>query len=88
MSHSVSGNGEAPNLLLQASPKHKPFGKWADTDGYAGFVPSYTYFRGFYDAMIEKHAAEIDQHMAMLPARIICIDHSHKVIFQRFVQKH
>jgi hypothetical protein len=74
--------------LAGFTPKHKPFGKWADTDGYAGFVPSYTYFRGFYDAMIEKHAAEIDQHMAMLPARIICIDHSHKVIFQRFVQKH
>jgi hypothetical protein len=59
--------------------KHKPFGGWADVNGYAGFVPSHTYFRGFYDAMIERHAAEIDQHMAMLPARILCIDHSHKV---------
>jgi len=58
---------------------HRPFGTWADVDGYAGFVPSQSYFRAFYDALIEKHAPEIDQHMAMLPADILSIDHSFKV---------
>jgi hypothetical protein len=29
--------------------------------------------------MIERHAPEIDQHMAMLPARILQHDHSFKV---------
>jgi hypothetical protein len=58
---------------------HKPFGTWADINGYAGFVPSNTYFRGFYDALIEQHANAIDKHMSMLSARVLCVDHSHKV---------
>ena len=58
---------------------HQPFGAWNDTNGYSDFVPSHTYFRGFYDMMIERHASEIDQHMAMLPARILSVDHSFKV---------
>jgi len=58
---------------------HKPFGTWADVEGYAGFVPSPSYFRAFYDTLIETHAPEIDQHMAMLPADILSIDHSFKV---------
>jgi hypothetical protein len=59
---------------------HQPFSVWGDSDGYAGFVPSHRYFRSFYDSLIEKHASEIDQHMAMLPARILCIDHSFKIV--------
>ncbi|KAK0451981.1 uncharacterized protein EV420DRAFT_1645916 [Desarmillaria tabescens] len=59
--------------------KHKPFRMWNDIQGYAGFVPSHNYFTGFYNMLIEKHARELDQHMAMLPAHILCIDHSHKV---------
>lgn len=59
--------------------KHKPFGMWDDIEGYAGFVPTHNYFTNFYNTLIEKHSREIDQHMAMLPARILCIDHSHKV---------
>jgi hypothetical protein len=58
---------------------HQAFGPWADVNGYADTVPSHTYFRGFYDAFIEKHASEMDQHMAMLPARILNNDHSFKV---------
>jgi hypothetical protein len=58
---------------------HEPFGSWDDINGYSDSVPSHSYFRGFYDTMIEKHADEIDQHMAMLPARILSIDHSFKV---------
>jgi hypothetical protein len=68
---------------VQASflPLHSPFGLWDDLDGYAGYVPSHKYFRSFYDVFIERHAAEIDQHMAMLSGRILCIDHSFKVRF-------
>jgi len=44
---------------------HEPFGAWDDPDGYAGFVPSHTYFRGFYDCLIERYARQIDQKMAM-----------------------
>jgi hypothetical protein len=55
------------------------FGAWNDRNGYAGSVPTHKYFRGFYDSMIERHAPEIDQHMAMLPARIIKHDQSFKV---------
>ena len=55
------------------------FGAWNDRNGYAGSVPTHKYFRGFYDSMIERHALEIDQHMAMLPARIIKHDQSFKV---------
>ena len=58
---------------------HKPFRTWGDVEGYAGFVPSHRYFCAFYNTLIERHAPEIDQHMAMLPADILCIDHSFKV---------
>ncbi len=58
---------------------HTEFSDWADLSGYAGFVPTQAYFRDVYNALIEKHAAEMDQYSAMLPATIICMDHSHKV---------
>jgi hypothetical protein len=64
---------------------HKPFGKWDDISGYAGFVPSHSYFKGFYVSLLERHAPEIDQYMAMLPARILNIDHSFKVCIQAAV---
>lgn len=60
-------------------PKATPFPRWNDPTGYAGYVPSHRYFRCFYDHLIEQHASEIDQHMALLSAEIISHDHSHKV---------
>ncbi|KAL6306809.1 hypothetical protein BKA93DRAFT_748184 [Sparassis latifolia] len=42
-------------------------------------IPSAQYFGGLYDLLIEKHSPEIDQFTAMLSARILCVDHSHKV---------
>ena len=60
---------------------HPSFGTWNDCNGYAGFVPTHKYFRSFYDSFIERHAPEIDQHMAMLPARVLVHDHSFKVCF-------
>jgi len=47
---------------------HQPFSAWDDPDGYAGFVPSHSYFCTFYNNMIECHTMEMDQHMAMLSA--------------------
>ena len=60
-------------------PKATPFPRWNDPTGYAGYVPSHRYFRCFYDPLIEQHASEIAQHMALLSAEIISHDHSHKV---------
>ncbi len=64
---------------------HTEFSDWADLSGYAGFVPRQAYFRDVYNTLIEKHADEIDQYSAMLPATIICMDHSHKVRALEFV---
>ncbi|KAG0706444.1 hypothetical protein DFH29DRAFT_1066800 [Suillus ampliporus] len=47
--------------------------------GYAGYVPSHRFFRAFYDSLIESHAAEMDQHMAMQSAEGLSHDHSYKV---------
>lgn len=59
--------------------RHLPFPRWGDPSGYGGYTPSHRYFRGFYDAMIERHAGDIDQHMAMLSAELLSHDHSFKV---------
>lgn len=55
------------------------FGLFNDRNGYAGFVPSPLYFCMFYERFMDQHAEEMDQHMSMLTARILSIDHSHKV---------
>ncbi|KAG6835287.1 hypothetical protein H0H93_003132 [Arthromyces matolae] len=60
--------------------KFEPFGLFNNRDGYAGFTPSAAYFRNFYVRFIAAHAKEMDQHMAMLSADILQIDHSFKVI--------
>lgn len=60
--------------------KFEPFGLFDNRNGYAGFTPSPTYFRNFYVRFISSHAPEIDQHMAMLSAEVLQIDHSYKVI--------
>ncbi|KAG6847920.1 hypothetical protein H0H93_004886 [Arthromyces matolae] len=57
---------------------HEPFSSWDDLDGYGSYIPSARYFSDFYNHLIESHASEIDQQMAMLSARMMCIDHSHK----------
>jgi len=58
---------------------HQPFSAWDDPGSYAGFVPSHSYFCTFYNNMIKRHAAEMDQHMAMISAQVLCVDHSFKV---------
>jgi hypothetical protein len=60
-------------------PQFRPFGKFADREGYAGYVPSPKYFRDFYMRYITSHAPEMDQYTAMLSAQILQIDHSFKM---------
>ncbi|KAK2464000.1 hypothetical protein APHAL10511_003944 [Amanita phalloides] len=60
-------------------PKHLRFGAWDDRAGYAGYVPSGHYFGALYNLVIENHAKQIDQCMAMLSCCIMMIDHSFKV---------
>ncbi|KAG2055820.1 hypothetical protein BDR06DRAFT_970603 [Suillus hirtellus] len=75
---------ETVRQQMQASasgllPSSHPFPQWNDPNGYAGYVPSHRYFRAFYDSLIELHAAEMDQHMAMQSAEGLSHDHSYKV---------
>ncbi|KAG2133034.1 hypothetical protein DEU56DRAFT_739210 [Suillus clintonianus] len=75
---------ETVRQRMQASasgllPSSRPFPRWNDPSGYAGYVPSHRYFRAFYDSLIELHAAEMDQHMAMQSAEGLSHDHSFKV---------
>lgn len=59
--------------------KYERFSEFGDRNGYAGYTPSNLYFQRFYVKFIEGHAHEMDQHMAMLSARVLSVDHSHKV---------
>ncbi|KAF8202738.1 hypothetical protein K438DRAFT_1522298, partial [Mycena galopus ATCC 62051] len=47
--------------------------------GFHGFTPSGEWLRDVYDTFIESHRDSINQHTAMLSARIGAIDHSHKL---------
>ncbi|KAG1847003.1 hypothetical protein DFJ58DRAFT_843319 [Suillus subalutaceus] len=59
--------------------RKQAFGSLGDRNGYAGFVPSAGYLRRFYDTIIERRSTEMKQCIAMLPARVLAIDHSFKV---------
>lgn len=68
-------------LAIWQGNKFKSFLPFDDTsaEGYHGYVPSGQLLRNIYNHFIEAHRADITQHMAMLTADIIAIDHSHKV---------
>jgi hypothetical protein len=70
--------------LLDKTKRFKAFRSFDDRseDGYHGFVPSSQWLRDVYDAFIEGHAHELNQHTAMLSAIICAIDHSFKVRLQ------
>ncbi|KAG1721143.1 hypothetical protein EDB19DRAFT_1859895, partial [Suillus lakei] len=75
---------ETVRQRMQASssgllPSHRPFPRWNDPSGYAGYVPTHHYFRCFYNSLVELHAVEMDQHMAMQSAEGLSHDHSYKV---------
>lgn len=67
-------------LPLSFTGRCQSFGAFDDSNGFAGFTPSGRYFRDFYVTYIRTHAAEMDQYTGMLPARVIQIDHSFKVL--------
>ncbi|KAF9231664.1 hypothetical protein BU15DRAFT_82124 [Melanogaster broomeanus] len=60
--------------------RKQSFGSFGDREGYAGFVPTHAYLRCFYDMVIEQCSSELKQCIAMLPARVLAIDHSFKII--------
>lgn len=70
---------------ILASPRPAPntkytnFGNFEDGERNAGFVPSGHWLRELFDDEVATRAANLDQRMAMLDARIISLDHSHKV---------
>ncbi|KAG6891629.1 hypothetical protein C0992_001314 [Termitomyces sp. T32_za158] len=55
-----------------------PFDDQSD-HGFHGFTPSGQWFRDIYDDVMESHCDTLNQHTAMLTARICAIDHSHKI---------
>jgi hypothetical protein len=55
------------------------FSDFDDWEGYAGFTPSANYFCCLHCKLMNTHVPVIDQHMAMLSAHILEIDHSFKV---------
>lgn len=64
---------------LQFWIQKQAFGSFSDRDGYVGFVPSSGYLGHFYNMLIERWAPKMKQSIAMLPARVLAIDHSFKV---------
>jgi len=55
------------------------FSSFDDPAGFAGYIPCSRWFRNAFDNFVESHHPQIDQYMAMLPAIICAIDHSHKI---------
>ncbi|KAF8237933.1 hypothetical protein L208DRAFT_1506381, partial [Tricholoma matsutake] len=74
---------ESGSLLLMgpSALKFKPFLSFDNKspDGFQGFVPSSQWLCDVYDAMIEEHGPEFNQHTAMLTGDICRIDHSFKL---------
>ncbi|KAF8075254.1 hypothetical protein FPV67DRAFT_1728203, partial [Lyophyllum atratum] len=68
------------NALL-GDHKFKSFLPFHDrsSDGFHGFVPSSQWLRDMYDAVIEEHQQELNQHTAMLTGDVNAIDHSFKI---------
>ncbi|KAG6821234.1 hypothetical protein H0H93_002344 [Arthromyces matolae] len=64
-----------------ASESYEPFLPFQDDspDGFHGFTPSGQWFRDIYDNIMEEHRDTLNQHTAMLSARVCAIDHSHKI---------
>ncbi|KAL6307399.1 hypothetical protein BKA93DRAFT_747778 [Sparassis latifolia] len=58
--------------------KVSPFSLFGDRSGYAGFVPTASYFHQFYDCLIESWAPEMEQRISLLSARVLSVDHSFK----------
>lgn len=68
------------NWTGQQYPAFLPFDS-QDPEGPRSFVPSAQWLCNIYDAFIEEHQHDFNQHMALLTADVCAIDHSHKVSF-------
>lgn len=56
-----------------------PFNDVSLKHRFNGFVPSAQWLCNIYDHFIESHQQELNQHIALLSAKVCAIDHSHKV---------
>ncbi|KAJ7494155.1 hypothetical protein FB451DRAFT_1551319 [Mycena latifolia] len=67
--------------MLLGTQEYQPFPAFQDRSagGYHGFTPSGQWLRDVYDSFIESKRDVLNQHTAMLSARICAIDHSHKL---------
>jgi hypothetical protein len=65
----------------RGAPCYESFPSFDDRSpkGRHGYVPGGEWLRDMYDSYIETHSRSFDQHMALLPAEVCAIDHSHKV---------
>lgn len=68
-------------LDLWTGKKYSTFLPFADrsSQGFCGYVPSGKLCTSIYDALIEEHRDDFQQHMALLSAEVCSMDHSHKV---------
>ncbi|CAO3620732.1 unnamed protein product [Mucor hiemalis] len=62
--------------FIQSSPK--PFSTFDDQSAYAGYIPSRTYIRAAYTAIIQAFRPKMDKHMMILEGKILKGDHSFK----------
>lgn len=70
---------ESASIQMKLLAVHSHFGAIDNCNGYADYVPSGQFFRGFFNNFIESHVKEMDQQMVILSADILQIDHSFKV---------
>ncbi|KAJ6545861.1 hypothetical protein DFH09DRAFT_1321402 [Mycena vulgaris] len=67
--------------MLLGRRDYEPFPAFQDRSagGFHGFTPSGQWLRDVYDSFIESKRDVLNQHTAMLSARICALDHSHKL---------
>ncbi|TFY77343.1 hypothetical protein EWM64_g6670 [Hericium alpestre] len=71
--------GLVGGLYGEPNSKFTWFGNFDDRNRYAGSVPSRNYFQLFYGHYLSPWAHDMNKRMAMLSARYLAVDHSHKL---------
>ncbi|CEP13325.1 hypothetical protein [Parasitella parasitica] len=71
-------HGIAAQLNISIQPNIQPFSSFDDQNLYAGYVPTGTYFRTLYTAIIEKLQPKMDKHTMLLDGKVLKCDHSFK----------
>ncbi|KAG2221923.1 hypothetical protein INT45_013259 [Circinella minor] len=62
------------------SQSHPPFSNFDDPLGYAGYVPSATYLRMIYTAIVDQLRLFMDKEMMVLDGVVLKGDHTFKII--------